>query len=358
MEDDLIKFLELEYFGNRVEDYLYSLAAFIGIWIFLKIVQKLIFRKLDEKRYHRLATFKSHVAKIFSSVNSAIFPLLALAVAIKRLKIPSHLDNGINYVILGAVVLQVVVILCRLADYSVTRISFGKDSDDLSLKSARGNLAAIAKGVIWVAGFLFLLSNLGINITTFVTGLGIGGIAIALAAQSMLGDIFSSFVIAIDKPFEIGDSIVIDRFTGTVESIGLKTTRIRSLGGELIVVSNSDLTGTRIQNFKRMSTRRIVFKLGVNYETSDSLLAEIPTILKQIIEASGNTRFDRAHFLEFGEWSLNFEVVYFIASAEYSDYCDAQHKINLSVRTEFAKRGITMPFPTRTLFLEKNANPV
>jgi small-conductance mechanosensitive channel len=212
-------------------------------------------------------------------------------------------------------------------------------------------LRSIAVSVVWVVGVLFLLSNLGFNISTVVAGLGIGGIAVALAAQALLGDLFSYFVIVFDRPFELGDFLIFGDILGTVEKIGIKTTRLRSLGGEQIIISNSDLTNSRVRNYKRMERRRVVFKIGVVYGTAADLVREIPVIIREIIEGEPLAVFDRAHFAGYGDWSLNFEVVYYVGSPDYNVYMDIQQRINQGIYDAFAERGISFAFPTQTVYL-------
>jgi small-conductance mechanosensitive channel len=171
---------------------------------------------------------------------------------------------------------------------------------------------------VWIVGTLFLLANLGFDITTIVAGLGIGGIAVALAGQALLGDLFSYFVIVFDKPFELGDFLIIGDILGSVEKIGIKTTRLRSISGEQIIMSNSDLTDSRVRNYKRMERRRVVFKIGVIYGTPAEAVRDIPSIIRAIVEAEESTTFDRAHFAGYGDWSLIYEVVYYVASPDYN----------------------------------------
>ncbi|MDT8298524.1 MAG: mechanosensitive ion channel family protein, partial [Spirochaetaceae bacterium] len=214
-------------------------------------------------------------------------------------------------------------------------------------------LRSIIVIAIWVVGMLFLLANLGFDITTIVAGLGIGGIAVALAAQALLGDLFSYFVIVFDKPFELGDFLIIGDILGSVEKIGIKTTRIRSISGEQIILSNSDLTDSRVRNYKRMEKRRVVFKIGVVYGTPAEAVREIPAIIRAVVEAEDSTTFDRAHFAGYGDWSLIYEVVYYVASADYALYMDIQQSINLAIYDEFSKRGIQFAYPTQTILLGK-----
>lgn len=202
---------------------------------------------------------------------------------------------------------------------------------------------------IWTVVVLFILDQLGFNITALVAGLGIGGVAIALAVQNILGDLFASLSIVLDRPFVVGDFIVVDDLLGTVERVGIKTTRLRSLGGEMLVFSNSDLLKSRIRNFKQMSQRRVLFTVGVTYETPAEQVRAITGMLREAIEAQRRTRFDRAHFKEYGDSALVFEAVYYVLDADYNFYMDTQEAINLAILARFAGEGIDFAYPTRTL---------
>ena len=214
-------------------------------------------------------------------------------------------------------------------------------------------LGFVARVAVWLVIVLMILDNFGVNITTLVASLGIGGIAVALALQNVLGDLFSSLSIVLDKPFVIGDFISVDDISGTVEYVGLKTTRIRGLGGEQVVFSNSDLLGSRIRNYKRMETRRIVFGIGVTYEISKQQVLAIPGILREVVEAQPQARFDRAHFKAYGASSLDFEVVYIVKTPEYGVYMDVQQAINLALFERFADEGIDFAYPTQTVYLAR-----
>jgi len=213
----------------------------------------------------------------------------------------------------------------------------------------------IAQTVLWTVLLLMVLDNLGVNITTLVASLGIGGIAVALAVQNILGDLFASLSIVLDKPFVLGDSIQVDDFTGTVESIGLKTTRLRSVSGEQIIFPNGNLLQSRIRNHKRMTERRIVFSLGVAYGTPAGKLERIPAMVRDVIEgveAQNQVRFDRVHLKRLADWSLDFEVVYFVTTPDYNVYLDRQQAINLAILRQFEEAGIALAFPTRTVRIE------
>ena len=202
-------------------------------------------------------------------------------------------------------------------------------------------------------GLLLILSNLGFDITTLIASLGIGGVAIALAVQSILSDLFNSLSIYVDKPFTVGDFIIVGDHMGTVQKIGLKTTRIQALQGEEIVISNSELTSSRVRNFKQMQKRRIVFAFGVTYDTSTEKVKKIPEMVKNAIDPLEKAEYDRAHFKNFGDSSLDFEVVYYVLTGDYTEYMDIQQSINLRIMEEFEKEGIEMAFPTRTVHLVK-----
>jgi small-conductance mechanosensitive channel len=199
---------------------------------------------------------------------------------------------------------------------------------------------------------LAALDNLGVDITALVAGLGVGGIAVGLALQDVLKDTFAALSIILDKPFELGDFVVVDDLAGNVEHIGIKTTRVRSLSGEQLVFGNGDLLSSRIRNFKRLVERRGLFTFGVLYSTPADTLERIPEMVREIVDGLETTRFDRAHFKAFGDSSMDFEVVYYVLDAEYLTFMDLQQAINLALVRRFADEGIEFAYPTRTLFLE------
>ena len=205
--------------------------------------------------------------------------------------------------------------------------------------------------VLWAVVLLAVLSNVGVNITAFVASLGVGGIAVALAVQNIPDDLFALLSIAVDKPFEVGDFIGIDSFVGTVQFIGLKSTRISSLNGEQIIISNTDLLKQVVKNYKRMEERRIVFKFGVTYSTTPEQAEAIPEIVRRLVEDNDKLRFDRARLQGFGDSSLDYEVAYIVKEPGYNTYMDAQQTLNLQLMRELAALGVDFAFPTRTVFL-------
>jgi len=199
------------------------------------------------------------------------------------------------------------------------------------------------------------LDNLGIDVTALVAGLGIGGVAVALAVQNVLGDLFASLSIILDKPFVIGDFLVIGEYMGSVEYVGLKTTRVRSLSGEQLVFSNSDLLKSRIRNYGRMYERRVVFNIGVTYDTPRELLKRIPGMIRAAVEAQDKTRFDRSHFMKYGDYALQFETVYYVLSPDYNVYMDIQQAIYLIIHEDFEQNHIDFAYPTQTLIVTRSA---
>jgi small-conductance mechanosensitive channel len=217
-------------------------------------------------------------------------------------------------------------------------------------------LKKIINAVVYLFAFLVILSVLKIDLSGIVVGLGVGGIAIAFALQNVLSDAFSAFSIYFDKPFEIGDYIVVGDYSGTVKKIGIKSTRVQLLQGEELILSNSVLTTSSVRNFKKMRKRRISFSFGVTYDTPTNKLKKIPDIIRDIIDGDKLEyvdKLDRVHFTEFGDFSLNFDIVYYLKTKDYAKYMDTQQEINFAIKEAFEKEGIEMAFPTQTIFLNK-----
>lgn len=229
--------------------------------------------------------------------------------------------------------------------YALTR------PDDGAARTTASLVRVVGLVLVWAVAVLMVLDNLGVNIGALIAGLGIGGIAVALAVQNVLGDLLASLSIALDRPFVPGDLVTIDTFTGTVEHIGLKSTRIRSIAGEGMVFSNADLLRSRIRNFKSLQERRATFAVGVTYQTPAAVLEAIPGLMREAVEAQPNTRFDRAHFKSFDASCLTFECVYYVTVPEMVAYLDAQQAINLALVRRFAAESIEFAYPTQTLFV-------
>lgn len=345
--------LQITFLQNRIMDYLIALLIFvIGIFI-IRVLKSVILRRLKVWSQKTATTIDDFLVRI---VEKKLIPLLyfgVLYMSFMSLTLTPAAGKVINISIAVILTYFGVRLILSFLNYSLERYWVKKDVDTSRQQSLKG-IVTILKVAVWGAALTFLLDNLGFKISALVAGLGIGGIAVALAAQTILGDLFSYFVIFFDRPFEIGDFIIIGDYLGTIEHIGIKTTRVRSLGGEQLVFSNTDLTNSRIRNYKRMEKRRVVFKFGVVYQTTSDQLKEIPGIIKKTIERIENAGFDRAHFSSYGDFSLNFEIVYYVMSGDYNKYMDIQQNINFAIKEEFEKRGIEFAYPTQTLFMEKS----
>ena len=278
---------------------------------------------------------------------------IGIFAATRYLNFSQTFDAWILWVFVFVMLYRIIRIVNSFLDYITAKVYLENEAVASGSKGAVKHLVLILK--IGVAGVLTViaLDNLGFNIGALVAGIGVTGIIIGFAVQNIVGDLFSSFCIIFDKPFEVGDFIIIGDFMGVVENIGIKTTRLTSLGGEQLVFSNSDLTGSRIRNYKRMAQRRVVFNFGVEYGTEEEKLKGIPAVVKTIIGEIEDTTCDRAHFQKFGDSSLYFEVVYYVLSSDYGKYMDIQERINFEIFSKFKNEGINFAFPTQTLHVKE-----
>lgn len=249
------------------------------------------------------------------------------------------------------ITVTIIRFIVAIINYLLEELWLKGEENKEAKKKSLGGILMMTKCLLWSLGLIFLMDNLGFKVSSVLAGLGVGGVAVALAAQAILGDLFSYLSIFFDKPFEIGDFIINGDYMGTVEHVGVKTTRLRSLGGEQLVFANSDLTNSRVRNYKRMTERRVVFKLGLTYATPVAKLRTIPQTIKSIIESVEKTRFDRAHFSSYGDFNLVIEVVYYVLSNDYNIYMDLQQEINLAIKEAFEKQEIEFAYPTQTIYV-------
>jgi small-conductance mechanosensitive channel len=301
-------------------------------------------------------TFDDHVIEGLKTHLPAFLYLGAFVAAVHSLNLPAGGARGVRLVVALWLLWACVRAANGVARFFIFQVWLGPRGDNnLALKIQ--SLTPFLTILLWLAGLIILLDNFGFKISALIAGLGIGGVAVALASQAILGDLFSYLAILFDKPFEPGDFIIVGDMMGTVENIGIKTTRLRSISGEQLVFSNTDLTGSRVRNFKRMQERRVLFRLGVAYDTPSDRLADIPQRLRAIIQTVPGTRFDRAHFATFGPSSLDFEVVFFVLSSDYNTYMDIQQTIHLAIKNEFDARGVAFAFPTQTIHIASGPTP-
>lgn len=332
--------------GNDLGTWVFALIAFGGTAGAVLLLKSLVPRwasRTSSRLDDLAADVVTRTRPFFAVVLGA---LAALAV----LTLPDPLEDVVRRILIAVSVLQAGLWGTGLVQHGIRR--YIQRTDPL-VGNAMGILRALGVVAVWGVVILLLLANLGVDVTAGIAGLGVGGVAVALAVQNVLGDVFASLSIVFDRPFAIGDFVAVDGLLGTVEHIGLKTTRLRSLSGEQLVFGNSDLLASRIKNYQDMRERRCVFSLGVAYGTPLASLREIPTMCREAIESVPGTRVDRAHFFRFGESSLDFEIVWFYLDPDYNKYMDAQHTIYLDILSRFGEAGIEIPFPQRTVWLQR-----
>jgi small-conductance mechanosensitive channel len=353
MED----FLNQIYFGNTILEYITAIGIFVLVIIVVKIFRIVVLKRLKKWAAKTQTTIDDF---ILNGIKKSIIPILyysAIYFAARSLNLSDSARNIFDVLSIVVVTFFIVRLITSTLDYSIISYAAKQEEADQKAKQLK-SISALARIIIWGVGLVFLLDNLGFDISAVVAGLGIGGIAVALAAQTILGDLFSYFIIFFDRPFELGDYIKVGDKNGTIEHIGIKTTRIRALNGEQLVFSNTDLTSSRLHNFKKLQKRRIVFMLGVIYETPAEKLKIIPGLVKDIISEEENSDYDRGHFKEFGDFSLNFEFVYHVLSSDYTAYMDTQHNINMKIFDKFKEEGIEFAYPTQLVYVNKTDSGV
>lgn len=346
-----MNWLRHEYYGNSTLDWLAALGITLGLVVVFYYARMFVVAKLRAYAQRSSVRMSGFVAEVLSRTYFLFLFVMALYLGLQFLDLPFRFTRVIDRAVVLVLLVQIALWANRAIHWWLVGTKAKTTSGDVASTTTVGVIGFIARTALWSVALLMILDNLGVDITALVTSLGIGGIAVALAVQNILGDIFASLSIALDKPFVVGDFIVVGDALGTVEYIGIKTTRVRSLSGEQIIFSNADLLKSRIHNYKRMAERRVRFAFGVVYETPADALERIPAMVRAIIEAQAHTRFDRAHFQKYGDSSLDFEVVYYVLSSEYNVYMDIQQAINLALFREFEREGIAFAYPTRTLYV-------
>jgi small-conductance mechanosensitive channel len=349
-----MELLDLVVFNNRVRTWLVALLVGVATAVTIQLVKRLLLHRLKPLTQRTSTRLDDGAMLAVEKTNSFIVALLSIYVGILVLKVPLAVMEWISAVAFTVLLLQV-----GIWGDQLVRFWFAQEQDLALVERENARRATTINAVSFVVRLvlfsiliLVALDNIpGVEITALLAGLGVGGVAVALAVQNILGDLFASLSIALDKPFVIGDFIEVGQYKGTVEHIGLKTTRVRSMFGEELIFANGDLLESRIQNFRDMQERRVSFQIGVTYETPPEKLRQIPAMVTEIIEAQEPIRFDRVHFFNFGSYSLDFEIVYFVLSPDFKLYMDIQQQINLALLEQFAEAGIEFAFPTQTLHL-------
>jgi small-conductance mechanosensitive channel len=348
--------LQRVYMGDTLQSWL--IAAFILIIVFavLKIIQRVAVHKLSRLAAATDNQLDDLLVEMLKKTKIFILLVASAYVASYAITIKPAIAALWQKAVILILIVQGGLWASAGISFWLGRTIQKRMDQDTSSATTITFLGFVARLILWIIVLLLILDNLGVNITGLVAGLGIGGIAVALAVQNILGDLLASLSIVLDKPFVIGDFVVVDSLSGTIEHIGLKTTRIRSLSGEQLIFSNNDLLKSRVHNYKRMSERRIVFSFGVVYQTPLEKLKAIKEIVGDIIKKEKRSRLDRVHFKEYGDSSLNFEVVYFVTEPDYNVYMNVQEAINLEIFRRFQEEEIEFAYPTRTIFIQNEKN--
>lgn len=346
------EFLKRVYWGNTVLDYSIALGSILLLWLVVRIFKNRIIHYLQSFSEKTDTIFDDLVIKGISKLALPFVFLAGNIVIIRHLNLPAKLDNVLNVALIVITTYYIVRLVNFLIHGAVHVYMERKNEPKERMRQLRGILMVIYT-CVWIAGIIMMIDNLGFDITTIVAGLGVGGIAVALAAQNILGDLFSYLVIFFDKPFEIGDFIKTNNGSGTVERIGIKTSHVRSPDGQQLVMPNAELVKSTIQNFKRLERRRVLMNIGVVYQTPAEQLRKIPRMIEDIIQTQPSVTFDRAHMKSLADFSLVFEVVFFIDSTEYMTYMNSQQDILFRIFEKFESEKIGFAYPTQTVYVER-----
>lgn len=343
--------LAVDVLGNTVTQWGIAAAVSTITAAALGVAKRVVRTRLTNWTARTERKFNDVVGDVLNATHAWFILAIGLLAGVETITLPMRVTTLLGRAVGLAVILQAGIWANVAISGWVTAYMQDRTRVDATAATTAAILSFVARVVLWSLAILMILDNFGINVTALVASLGIGGVAVALALQNILGDIFASLAIALDKPVVIGDFIVVGEMVGTVERVGLKTTHLRSLSGELIVFPNSDLLGSRIRNYKRMYERRVLFGFGVTYETDPARLRRIPVKIREIIEKESPVRFDRAHLSGFGASALEFEVVYFVKDPDYNRYMDIQQRIYLALIDELNADRVEFAYPTQTIHL-------
>lgn len=352
----LTPLLDFGLFGNPAWRWLLA-----GVVLVLALVGLRLLRRLAVQRVEKLAVNTDNdlddlLVQLVERTHGLFLLLMALFLASRPLDLSAGVATGIRRLFAVVLFLQAGIWGARVVNWMIDRQLRRREAEADAPRAAILSLFGFFGQVaVWSVVVLLALDNIGVDVTGLIAGLGIGGIAVGLALQNVLQDTFASLSIILDKPFENGDFLIVGDVMGTVEKIGIKSTRLRSLSGEEIVMGNDDLLSSRIRNYKRMAERRALFEFGILYSTPPDTVERIPEIVREIIESADQTRFDRAHFKGFGDSSLKFEVVYYVLVPDYNVYMDLQQEINLRLMRALEELDVEFAFPTRTVIVDRGS---
>lgn len=316
------------------------------------LIQKIVLARLQKFSQHTKTAIDDVMINILAKIKPPFYLIIAFYLAVQSLHLGASFTYWLNFLLAAVLIYEGIRVLEKIIAFFITQSLEKHNSNEQAVASFK-TLNIFIRIILWSIGLLLLLSNAGVNITSLIAGLGIGGIAIALALQNILSDVFSSFSILVDKPFQVGDFIKIGTDMGTVEQIGIKTTRLRTLDGQILVVANQELTTARVENFRQAQKRRALFTLGLVYQSSREQLEKVPQIIKSIVSSHELAEFDRCHFKSYGDFSLNFEISFYVKTDNYQVFLDVLEKINLDIFSHFQQESIEFAYPTQ---LQYNKN--
>jgi small-conductance mechanosensitive channel len=341
----------LTLFQNSTEKWIIAICVGVGVWFSIQYVRKLWIARLENpsEGSATVAFFRDLLVK----TPKLFIWIVAIYSGFSILELGPRVNFFLNKGLVITAIIQLGMWIHRLLTFALEQREVKMQVDTMLAKGAINTINTILRVILWSLIGLLLLGNLGVKIEPLVAGLGIGGIAIALGVQQTLQDVAASLSILFDKPFVVGDYIVVGDFLGTVECIGIKTTRMLSLTGEQIIFSNNDLLNSRIRNYKKMVERRILFTFRIPYDTAYDKVCFVPLAIKKIIESKSALRFDRAHLKQFGEYAFEFEVVYYVRVPEYNVYMDLQQQINFAIIQCFEEQAIAFAFPKQIVVLDQ-----
>ena len=353
--NDLVRYLgslDRIVLRNPLGDWLIAVASALGLVLLVFAVKRLLIRILSNSQRPKAMRMDRALIDAVESTKPWLIVFVSFYFASQYLELGKKVEARLDHVITVAVLLQIGLWISALLDFWVATSRMRAEQHNVAAATSLSALSFIGKLLLWLVMLLFVLDNLGINVTALAASLGIGGIAVALAVQNILGDLFASLSIVIDKPFVIGDSIVVDTFSGTVEHVGLKTTRLRSDTGEQLVFSNSDLLKARLRNYRRMHERRVLLNFDIDFATAPDVIETIPGLLADIVAAQPKTRVDRSHLKALAAGAYQFEIVYWMLDPAYALYMDTRQTILLAIVRRFEADGIAFSFPSQVLRLE------
>ena len=338
--------------GNPLWDWIIAGLVGLAVWSGLLIVRRLV-----ASRYQKYSAAQQRlpirlVAYLAGNTKQFLFFAVALYAAQASIALPERVQHAVWNVVLILILMQIGLWAGRSVRFYLEMKQLERGADQVFAGSL-DIINFVARMLIWSLVILVALDNLGVNITALLAGLGVGGVAVALALQSVLVDLFASLSIALDKPFVVGDSLVIDTFTGTVEHIGIKSTRLRSETGEQIVIANADMLKSRLRNFGRAQEQRALIAIRVTYGTPAEKLRSIPKLMEAIVREQANARFERCHLKPLGESALHFELSYFVQQPSMHPLLDLQQAVNFRIIDEFQRLGVEFAYPTQLVMLDE-----